>query len=136
MCANFKLHYCEEPFIVKLDHFSGYIVKGICQKRDQFLIIQSDIMRNMLDKIFLVINSKLNRNAKKLNWLSCNGLIRIKAGRIRTYKTIYFKDVKVLFDGVREVNCKGLRNITLMCDFEREKRYYLKIIDLFREIIN
>ena len=90
----------------------------------------------MLDKIFLVINSKLNRNAKKLNWLSCNGLIRIKAGRIQTYKTIYFKDVKVLFDGVREVNCKGLRNITLMCDFEREKRYYLKIIDLFREIIN
>ena len=71
-----------------------------------------------------------------LNWLFCNGLIRIKAGRIRTYKTIYFKDVKVLFDGVREVNCKGLRNITLMCDFEREKRYYLKIIDLFREIIN
>ena len=28
-----------------------------------------------------------------------------------------------------------LRNITLMCEFAREKCYYLKIIDLFREII-
>ena len=67
LCANFNLYYCEEPFIVKLDHFSSYIIKGICQKRDQFTIVQSDIMRNMLDRIFLVINIKLNRNAEKFN---------------------------------------------------------------------
>ena len=30
----------------------------------------------------------------------------------------------------------GLRNITLMCEFVREKCYYPKIIVLFREIIN
>ena len=30
LCANFNLYYCEEPFIVKLDHFSSYIIKGIC----------------------------------------------------------------------------------------------------------
>ena len=63
----------------------------------------------MLDRIFLVINNKLNRNADKFFWLCSNGLIRIKAGRIPTYKTNYFKDVKVLFDGVREVNCNGLK---------------------------
>ena len=32
LCPNFNLHYCDKPFIIKLDHFSGYIVKGICQK--------------------------------------------------------------------------------------------------------
>ena len=63
----------------------------------------------MLDRIFLVINNKLNRNDEIFNWLCSNGLIRIKAGRIPTYKTTYFKDVKVLFDGVREVNCNGLK---------------------------
>ena len=87
LCPNFNLHYCGKPFIIKLDHFLGYIVKGICQKRDQFLIAQSDIMRNMLNRIFLVINNKLNRNAEKFYWLCSNGLIRIKAGRIPTYKT-------------------------------------------------
>ena len=109
LCLNFNLHYCEQPFIVKLDHFSGYIVKGICKKRDQFLIVQSDIIRNMLDRIFPVINNKLNRSAEKFNWLCSNGLIRIKAGRIPTYKTTYFKDVKLLFDGVREVNYNELK---------------------------
>ena len=63
----------------------------------------------MLDRIFLVINNKLNRNDEIFNWLCSNGLIRIKAGRIPTYKTTYFKDVKVLFDGVSEVNCNGLK---------------------------
>ena len=67
LCAKFNLHYCDKPFIVKLDHFSGYIVKGICQKRDQFLIVQSDIMRNMLDKSFCVITNRVNRNAVKFN---------------------------------------------------------------------
>ena len=77
LCPNFNLHYCEKPFIVKLNHFLGYIVKGNCQKRDQFLIVQSGIMRNMLDRTFLVINNKLNRNAEKFNWLCSNDLIRM-----------------------------------------------------------
>ena len=63
----------------------------------------------MLDRIFLIFNNKLNRNDEIFNWLCSNGLIRIKAGRIPTYKTTYFKDVKVPFDGVREVNCNGLK---------------------------
>ena len=46
LCPNFNLHYCNQPFIVKLDHFLGYTLKGICQKRDQLLIVQSDIMQN------------------------------------------------------------------------------------------
>ena len=118
----------------KIRYFSGYVVKGISQKRDQFLIVQSDIMRNILNRIFHVRNNRVNRNAEKCHWLCSSGLIRIKAGRIPAYKTTYFKDVKVLFDGVNEVNC--IRNIMLMCKFTREKCYYLKIIDLFREISN
>ena len=108
MC-KFNLRYCVELFIIKLGHFSGYVVKDICQKRDQFLIVQSDVIKNVLDKIFCVITSRVNRNAVKFNWLCSSGLIRINAGRIPTYKTTYFKDVKVLFDGVREVNCNGPR---------------------------
>ena len=46
LCLNFNLHYCNQPFIVKLDHFLGYTVKDICQKIDQLLIVQSDIMQN------------------------------------------------------------------------------------------
>ena len=46
LCLNFNLYYCNQPFIVKLDHFLGYAVKDICQKRDQLLIVQSDIMQN------------------------------------------------------------------------------------------
>ena len=91
LCVNFNLHYCDEPFIIKLDYFSGYVVKVICQKKDQFLIVQSDVIRNMLDKIFCVITSRVNRNAVKFNWLCSSGLIRINAGRIPIYKTTYFK---------------------------------------------
>ena len=47
LSANFNLHYCDKPFIIKLDHFSGYVVKCICQKRDQFLVVQSDVIRSM-----------------------------------------------------------------------------------------
>ena len=113
--AKFNLYYCDERFIVKLDHFLGYIVKGICQKRDQFLIVQSDITRNMLGKMFCVITNTVNRNAVKFNWLCSSGLIRINAGRIPIYKTTYLKDIKVLFDGVCEVNCNG------------SKKYYVDV---------
>ena len=93
----------------------GYIVKGICQKRDQFLIVQSDITKNMLGKMFCVITNTVNRNAVKFNWLCSSGLIRINAGRIPIYKTTYLKDIKVLFDGVCEVNCNG------------SKKYYVDV---------
>ena len=66
-------------------------------------------MRKMLNRIFHVINKRVNRNAEKFNWVCSSGLIRIKARRIPTYKTTYFKDVKVLFDGVHQVNCNGLK---------------------------
>ena len=82
MCANFSLHYCDEPFIVKLDNFSGFAVKGICQKRDKFSIVQLVIIRNMLDKIFCTIANRVNRNAVKFNWLCSSALIRINSGRI------------------------------------------------------
>ena len=72
-------------------------------------------MRKMLNRIFHVINKRVNRNAEKFNWVCSSGLIRIKARRIPTYKTTYFKDVKVLFDGVREVN------------FDRFKKYYVDV---------
>ena len=66
-------------------------------------------MRNILNRIFHVRNNRVNRNAEKSHWLCSSGLIRIKAGRIPAYKTTYFKDVKVLFDGVNEVNCNGFK---------------------------
>ena len=47
--------------------------------------------------------------------LAALSLTRIKAGRIPTYKTTYFKDVKVVFDGVHEVNCNG------------PKKYYIDV---------
>ena len=120
LCPNFNLHYCDEPFIVKLDHFFGLYCKKVFIRKG-FLIVQLDIIRNMLDRIFLVINNKLNRNAEKFNWLCSKGLIRIKAGRIPTYKTTYFKDVKVLLDGVREVNCNGLKKYYIDVHVCKEK---------------
>ena len=63
----------------------------------------------MLDKIFCDITNRVNTNAVKFNWLCSSGLISINAGRIPINKTTYFKDVKVLFDGAREVNCNGSR---------------------------
>ena len=90
----------------------------------------------MLDRIFLVINNKLNRNAEKFNWPCSKGLIRIKAGRIPTYKTTCFKDVKVLLDGVRGVNCNGLKKYYIDVHFAKKKCYYLKIVVVFRKIIN
>ena len=58
---------------------------------------------------FCVFTNRVNRNTVKFNWLCSSGLIRTNAGRIPIYKTTYFKNVKVLFDGVREVNCNGSR---------------------------
>ena len=55
LCVNFNLHYCDEPIFIKLDYFSGYLVKLICQKKDQFLIAQLDVIRNMLDKIVVLL---------------------------------------------------------------------------------
>ena len=33
LCDNLNLHYNNQPFLVKIDHFSGYRVTGICQKK-------------------------------------------------------------------------------------------------------
>ena len=34
LCDNLNLHYNNQPFFVKIDHFSGYGVTGICQKKN------------------------------------------------------------------------------------------------------
>ena len=36
LCDNYNLHYNNRPFLAKIDHFSGYWVTGICQKKDFF----------------------------------------------------------------------------------------------------
>ena len=60
LCENFNLHYCDEPFLVKLDHFCASIVKGTCQKRNQFLNVQLVAISNILTRLFAVINNKIN----------------------------------------------------------------------------
>ena len=72
LCLNFNLYYCNQPFIVKLDHFLGYTVR-----------------------------------------------------MLKYHLMVYVKLIVM-----------GLRNITLISEFAREKCYYLKIIVLFRGIIN
>ena len=59
--------------------------------------------------LFAVINRKISHSSAELNWICSNGLLAIKAGRLLLYKITYFKDVIVLFDGMREVNCKALK---------------------------
>ena len=59
--------------------------------------------------LFTVINRKISHSSAELNWICSNGLLAIKAGRLLLYKITYFKDVIVLFDGMREVNCKALK---------------------------
>ena len=71
----------------------------------------------MLNKIFHVINNRVNRNAEKINWICSSSLkpYQNKGWKNTTYKTTYFKDVKVVFDGVHEVNCNG------------PKKYYIDV---------
>ena len=42
---NLNLHYNIQPFLVKIDHFSGYRVTGICQKNEIFLVINQSQLR-------------------------------------------------------------------------------------------
>ena len=35
LCDNYNLHYNNRTFLVKIDHFSGYRVTGICQKKEK-----------------------------------------------------------------------------------------------------
>ena len=37
LCDNYNLHYNNQPFLVKIDYFSGYRVTGLCQKKKNFL---------------------------------------------------------------------------------------------------
>ena len=70
---------------------------------------------NKLWDLFTVINRKISHSSVELNWICSNGLLAIKAGQLLLYKITYFKDVIVLFDGMREVNCKAL------------KKYYIEV---------
>ena len=54
---------------------------------------------------FLIVSSKLNNLTAQHNWLFCDCLNRINAGRLLLYKMTYFKDVIIKFDGVHEVDC-------------------------------
>ena len=109
LCQNWNLHYLGEPFLVKIDYFSAYIVKGKCHKRKTFLNVQPMQVTDKLWDLFAVINRKISHSSAELNWICSNGLLAIKAGRLLLYKITYFKDVIVLFDGMREVNCKALK---------------------------
>ena len=99
LCQNSNLHYLGEPFLVKVDYFSVYIVKGKCHKRKTFLNVQSMQVSDKLWDLFTVINRKISHSSAELNWICSNGLLAIKAGRLLLYKITYFKDVIVLFDG-------------------------------------
>ena len=109
LCQNSNLHYLGESFLVKIDYFSAYIVKGKCQKRKAFLNVQSMQVSNKLWEIFTVNNRKINHGSAELNWICSNGLLAINAGWLPLYKKTYFKDAIVLFDGICEMNCKGLK---------------------------
>ena len=80
LCQNSNLHYLGESFLVKIDYFSAYIVKGKCQKRKAFLNVQSMQVSNKLWEIFTVNNRKINHGSAELNWICSNGLLAINAG--------------------------------------------------------
>ena len=47
LCDNLNLHYNNQPFLVKIDHFSGYRVTGICQKKKFLLVIKLDPVQRL-----------------------------------------------------------------------------------------
>ena len=61
LCDNYNLHYNNWPFLVKIDHFSGYRVTGICQKNNFFLVIESDPVQRLLSEISYRIEAAVKK---------------------------------------------------------------------------
>ena len=104
LCDNLNLHYNNQPFLVKIDHFSGYRVTGICQKKKFLLVIELDPVQRLQSEIFYRIEVAV----KKQNFVNlfCSlGVIQIDGRRLLLGKIAYFKDVIILFDGLDEVVC-------------------------------
>ena len=104
LCDKLNLHCNNQPFLVKIDNFSGYRVTGTCHKKKNFLVIESDPVRTLLSKIFYRIEDAV----EKLNFVNlfCSlGVIQVDGRRLTLAKITYFKDVIILFDGLDEVVC-------------------------------
>ena len=67
LCDKLNLHCNNQPFLVKIDNFSGYRVTGTCHKKKNFLVIESDPVRTLLSEIFYRIEDAV----EKLNFVNC-----------------------------------------------------------------
>ena len=105
LCDNYNVHYNNQPFLVKIDHFSGHRVTGICQKK-KFLVIESDRVQILLLEICYRIEDAVE-NQNLVNMFCSLGAIQIDGRRLLLGKITYFKDVIILFDGLSEVICHG-----------------------------
>ena len=104
LCDNNNLHYNNRPFLVKIDHFSGYRVTGICQKKIKFLVIESDPVQRLLSEISYRIEAAVEK--ENLVNLCCSlGVIQIDGRRLSLGKITYFKDIIILFDSLSEIVC-------------------------------
>ena len=106
LCDNYNLHYSNPVFLVKIDHFSGYRVTGICPRKKFFLVIESDPVQGLLSKKFYRIEAIVEKE-NLVNLFCLPGVIQINGRRLPLGKITYFKDVIILFDGLDEVICHG-----------------------------
>ena len=97
LCDSYNLHYNNRLFLVKIDHFSGYRVTGICQKKKIFLVIESDPVQILLSKIFNRIEAAVEKE-NLVNLFFSPGVIQIDGTRLPL-------DIIILFDGLDEVVC-------------------------------
>ena len=111
LCDNFNLYYNNRLFLVKIDHFSGYRVTGILQKKKNFLVIQSDPVQRLLSEIFYRIEDAVEKE-NLVNLFCSPGEIQIDGRRLPLGKITYFKDDIII-------------NFLLMLAFAVVKYYYL-----------
>ena len=86
-----------------MDHFSGYRVTGICQKKKIFLVIDGNPVQRLLSEIFYRIETAVEKESL-VNLLCSPEVIKIDGRRLPLGKVTYFKDV-ILFNGLDEVFC-------------------------------
>ena len=110
LCDNSNLHYNNPLFLVKIDHFSGYRVTSICQKKKNVLVIESDPVQRLLSKIFYRIEATVEKE-NLVNLFCSPGVIQIDGRRLPLGKITYFKDVIILFDGLDEVVCHDCNQV-------------------------
>ena len=103
LCDNLNLHYNNQPFLVKIDHFSGYRVTGILKKKKNW-VIESEPIKRLLQEIFHRIESAAEKQ-EFINLFCSSGLIQEGGRMLSLGKNTYFEDVIILFDGPDEVFC-------------------------------